>query len=173
MAGVFDRPMFRAGMGMGGTMEGTGLQYPQPFGYGAGQVDPGILGAVRQRDMQGSQIVQGGNLTKQDVPVLMEQRNAAMQSIKEAQLSNDPNKYATIEELKAQVMEIDKNIDRASKITQVQDKSARDFSGMGPNLTPMGPGEMDIFQRLACVSSVALDHDPKFPRRGLVDVTHG
>ena len=91
--GVFDRPMFRAGMGMGGTMEDAGVQYPQPFGYNVGQVDPGILGAIRQRDMQGSQVVQGGNLTKQDVPMLMEQRNAAMKSIKEAQLSSEYHQH--------------------------------------------------------------------------------
>lgn len=173
MASVLDRPLFQKnatermarerlkklgniqdyaseGMfGVGGTMEDTGLRYQQPFGYSEGQVDPGILGAVRQRDMRGSQIVQGGDLTAQDVPMLMEQRNAAMQSIKDAQLSSDPNKYEAIDQLKSKILDIDQKIDVASKITEVQDVSARDFSGMNFKPKPMGPGEMDIFQSIS------------------------
>lgn len=173
MASVLDRPLFQKnatarvarerlnklgniqdyaseGMfGVGGTMEDTGFRYQQPFGYSEGQVDPGILGAVRQRDMRGSQIVQGGDLTAQDVPMLMEQRNAAMQSIKDAQLSSDPNKYEAIDQLKSKILDIDQKIEVASKITEVQDVSARDFSGMNFKPKPMGPGEMDIFQSIS------------------------
>lgn len=173
MASVLDRPMFQKnatarvarerlnkmgniqdyaseGMfGVGGTMEDTGFRDEQPFGYSEGQVDPGILGAVRQRDMRGSQIVQGGDLTAQDVPMLMEQRNAAMQAIKDAQLSSDPNKFEAIDQLKSKVLDIDQKIEVASKITETQDRSARDFSGMDFKPKPMGPGEMDIFQSIS------------------------
>jgi hypothetical protein len=178
MASVLDRPLFQKkatervarerlnklgniqdyaseGMfGVGGTMEDTGLRYQQPFGYSEGQVDPGILGAVRQRDMQGSQIVQGGDLTAQDVPMLTEQRNAAvyalrdqrnaaLQAIKDAQLSGDPNKYAAIKQLEARILDIDQKIAETSKsldsgvrkastIDDPEDFGPMDYARAGP-----------------------------------------
>jgi hypothetical protein len=194
MAGVFDRPMFQRGgphtvardrlkkmgniqdyasegmFGTGGTMEDTGFRYQQPLGYGEGQVDPGILGAVRQRDMRGSQIVQGGDLSKRDVPMLkdqrkdavyalQDQRNAALQAIKAAQLSNDPNKFAAIRQLEADILDLDQKIKetaqsldreimKTSAIEEPEDFGPMDYAQMGSayGLKPMGPGEMDIFQ---------------------------
>jgi hypothetical protein len=81
--------------------------------------------------------------------MLMEQRNAAMQSIKDAQLSSDPNKFETIDQLKSKILDIDQKIEVASKITEMQDVSARDFSGMNFTPKPMRPGEMDIFQSIS------------------------
>ena len=158
--GVFDRPMFRSGMG--GTMEDTGFQYPQPFGYGAGQVDPSIAEAVKQRSMRGSQIVQGGEYTSKDVPDLRSQfqsfRNELIQKIQEARASSDPRKYETIRSLEDQLAKMTQDqkqlVDQASGITY----TAKDKYGMladvgampNPNLRdPMPPQLMDIFQNIS------------------------
>lgn len=160
MAGVFDRPMFRSGMG--GTMEDTGFQYPQPFGYGAGQVDPSIAEAVKQRSMRGSQIVQGGEYASKDVPDLRSQfqsfRNELIQKIQEARASSDPRKYETIRSLEDQLAKMTQDqkqlVDQASGITY----TAKDKYGMladvgampNPNLRdPMPPQLMDIFQNIS------------------------
>jgi hypothetical protein len=185
MASVLDRPLFQKkatervarerlnklgniqdyaseGMfGVGGTMEDTGLRYQQPFGYSEGQVDPGILGAVRQRALQGSQIVQGGEYTNRDVPDLRARfqasRNDLLQQIEDAQVSSDPSKYEVIKALKDKLAELDQTrdqlLEKASGITYTAEDKYGMLSGVGagtPDVPePMGPGEMDIFRSIS------------------------
>jgi hypothetical protein len=185
MASVLDRPLFQKkatervarerlnklgniqdyaseGMfGVGGSMEDTGLRYQQPFGYSEGQVDPGILGAVRQRALQGSQIVQGGEYTNRDVPDLRARfqasRNDLLQQIEDAQVSSDPSKYEVIKALKDKLAELDQTrdqlLEKASGITYTAEDKYGMLSGVGagtPDVPePMGPGEMDIFRSIS------------------------
>jgi hypothetical protein len=185
MASVLDRPLFQKnatervarerlnklgniqdyasqGMfGVGGTMEDTGIRYQQPFGYSEGQVDPGILGAVRQRALRGSQIVQGGEYTNRDVPDLRARfqasRNDLLQQIEDAQVSSDPSKYEVIKALKGKLAELDQTrdqlLEKASGITYTAEDKYGMLSGVGagtPDVPePMGPGEMDIFQSIS------------------------
>jgi len=163
MAGVFDRPMFS--MGTGGTMEDTGFQYPnpKPFGYGVGQVDPGIPEALKQRSFSGSQIVQGGDYTNRDVPDLRAKfqglRNDLLMKIREVQTSSDPNKFEIINELQSKLAKLDQERDKtvalADRVTYTAEEKYGKLPGGGTPFYsteargPMPPELMDIFQNIS------------------------
>jgi len=187
MASVLDRSMFQkkatervarerlkkmgniqdyAGSGMfgtGGTMEDTGFRYPQPLGYGVGQVDPGIPEALKQRSFSGSQIVQGGDYTNRDVPDLRAKfqglRNDLLMKIREVQTSSDPNKFEIINELQSKLAKLDRERDKTIALADRVTYTAEDKYGNLPGgatpfystdvVGPMLPQNMDIFQSLS------------------------